>query len=237
MSWEIRFSEKQASKAFIEIGDRFYNHNFGQMSKSDFEVLLFKLYQENLQYNHMTTDDFSMATALGIPESKVRNLKVKVELQYPDSGIRWQEKFLQSVQYATCEDGKTVKVSIKDPNVKRNLEHVIDEQQLYSEIQLNPKLLQMRADHFITLCTVISEQLGNNAIDEKALKKQLLESSESKALKEAGIFERIRNGESIRSLRGEIIAAAGKVGIEILLKNIPFGKTMESYVEAFLSKL
>ena len=82
---------------------------------------MFKLYQENLQRTRQPVDDFSIASALGITEAKVRNLKVKVNLQYPDSGLRWQEIFLESVQYATCEDGKTVKVSIKDPNVKRNL--------------------------------------------------------------------------------------------------------------------
>lgn len=237
MQERYRFRPEDASAAFNEIAERYYNHNFGQMSKTDFEVLLFRMYQENLHRNHLPADDFSIATDLGITESKVRNMKVKTALQYPDSGVRWQVIFLQSVQYAACDDRKTVRVSIKDPNVKRNLEHMIDELNLYSETQLNPKLLQMRADHFITLCSAISRQLGSEDMSEIELRKQLLDSSAHAVLQEAGIVKRIMAGESIKSMRSDIIAAAGKAGIAVLLKGIPFGADIQKYVDAFIDRL
>ena len=80
MQEKCRFKPEHASDAFNEIAERYFNHNFGQMSKADFEILLFRLYQENLQRNQLPADDFSIAAALGITESKVRNMKIKTAL-------------------------------------------------------------------------------------------------------------------------------------------------------------
>ena len=95
----------------------------------------------------------------------------------------------------------------------------------------------MRADHFITLCSAISRQLGSAEGNEKELKKQLMDSSAHAVLQKAGIIKRLMDGEDIKSMRTDIIAAAGKAGIAILLKGIPFGADIQKYVDAFIDKL
>ena len=125
------FDTKDKIAAFDMIANKFFEHNFGQMSKSDIEVMMFSIYIEQCLDKKMPYDDYTLAVKLGIPESRVRTLKVKKELQYPYKNFRWKEAFQECIRYAKYDDKKAlVKVNITDPNVKREVEHYIDELKL-----------------------------------------------------------------------------------------------------------
>ncbi len=225
-------------RAFDEIAKKFYEHNFGQTSKSDFEVLMFKIYLDNCNKQNKDTCDFTVATALGITESRVRNLKLKKELQYPDNGQVWKKEFIEAIKYAVYDD-KTglVKMSIVEPNVKRNIEHRIDELHIFSEAQLNGKLLQMRPDHFVQLVKSLSEELKVSKFDYDELIKQLKASAKYKEFESKGIIEKICNHENIENFIQDILNATGKVGLKIVLSAIQFEKPFKKFVDVFVDKL
>ena len=232
------FDEQMKLQAFDLIAQKFFEHNFGRTSKADLEVLMFKIYLDNCNAQNTATDDFTLATALGITEAKVRNLKVKKELQYPGDGKEWKENFIRAIQYASYDEKSSlVKLPIADPNVKRNLEHRIDELHIYSESQLNGKLLQMRPDHFIMLVQTISEELGNAAIDSKSLLHQLEASSTAEIFKAEGIIDRIKGGAEVKELIPMILKTAGKTGVQVLLSSIPFSGGLKKYMDAFADNL
>ena len=142
-------------------------------------------------------DDYTLAVQLGIPESRVRTLKVKKELQYPYANFRWKDAFQECIRRAKYDDKKAlVKVSISDPNVKREVENQIDRLSFYSEYQLNTKLLQMRADQFVALCASLYSQ---EAVDAcltdygfRSLENQLRNSKASDLIETEKVLERIR---------------------------------------------
>ena len=70
-----QFENQIKQQAFDRIAGKYYEHNFGQTSKADFDILMFGIYLENLQMSGGDTDDFAMACALGIMEARVRSLK------------------------------------------------------------------------------------------------------------------------------------------------------------------
>ncbi len=230
--------DETKSKAFDEIAKKFYEHNFGQTSKSDFEVLMFKIYLDNCNKQDGDTCDFAVATALGISESRVRNLKLKKELQYPDNGQVWKKEFIEAIKYAVYDD-KTglVKMSIVEPNVKRNIEHRIDELHIFSEAQLNGKLLQMRPDHFVRLVKSLSEELEVSNFDYDELIKQLKNSTKYGELKSNGIIKKILNHENIESFIQDILNATGKAGLKIVLSAIHFKEPFKEFVDIFVDKL
>ena len=64
------FDNQAKQYAFDLLANRFYEHNFGQISKADFEVLMFKIYLDDLHRSNEDDSDFVLATALGITDLK-----------------------------------------------------------------------------------------------------------------------------------------------------------------------
>lgn len=88
----VSFTKEEKVKLFDKIADRFYNANFGQMSKSDIELLMFNFYIEKMVSDSKRPDgtvdyrkcsDYKISKDLGITQQKVRNLKVKNQLIHP----------------------------------------------------------------------------------------------------------------------------------------------------------
>ena len=95
-------------KAFEELTKRFYRQNFGQMSKSDFEALMFHFYMKKLveQYQNSAgvldynkCSDYKISQELGITQQRVANLKVKSQLLYPIE-FKWENSFASLIQNA-----------------------------------------------------------------------------------------------------------------------------------------
>ena len=237
------WSEKEKTEAFQIIAEVCYNKNFGRLSKSDMEVLLFSIYLEHCLKNNLAYDDYTLAIQLGIPETRVRNLKVKKELQYPYSDYDWKIAFVNRIQSAKYDDKKAlVKVSILDPNVRRDVEHYVDSQNWYSEYQLNSKLLQMRADQFIEMCMQLYSDIpvdGEIGIEtKKQIEERLKAAQSSDWAKESAsdIFARI-NEEGFINCWKDVIKSGSKVAIKAVLSLIPFGAEFQEVIDYFIQKL
>ena len=237
------WSQEEKAEAFHKIAEVCFNKNFGRLSKSDMEVLLFSLYLEHCLSNRIAYDDYTLAIQLGIPETRVRNLKVKKELQYPYSEYDWKKAFVERIQFAKYDDKKAlVKVSIPDPNVRRDVEHYIDSQNWYSEYQLNSKLLQMRADQFIEMCMQLYSNVPvNGELDietKNQIEERLKTTQSSDWAKESAfdIFARI-NEEGFKNCWKDVIKSGSKVAIKAVLSLIPFGAEFQEVIDYFIQKL
>ena len=161
-------NQQVKADAFDLIAERYFDMNFGTMQKSDFETLLFSIYLERIlagggedfsQYS-----DYTLAKELGIAESKVRNLKIKKELQYPHA-YRWQDSFIRIWKNARYENN-LIKINISDVNLFREIKNAIEETGGYIERHLTSSLLQTPPEYFIDIILMIS-----NEDDEKQLRK------------------------------------------------------------------
>lgn len=145
--------------AFDMVAEHFYAGNFGQMSKADFETLLFSIYINQIlerdDKDFSAYGDYKLAKELGITQSKVSNLKVRKQLQYPRKYI-WQESFALISDRVRYENGK-IKLQIPDINLYYDIKNAIEEQGGFIEVSLTKGLLVVPLDYFLDLMEVIVE--------------------------------------------------------------------------------
>lgn len=159
-NYHALFDNFDKAKAFDEIAEFFYDMNFGSTSKSDIELLMFHFYMDAMiQANkidnsnvisYAACSDYKMSQKLGITQQRVRNLKVKTELVYPQNDFRWEE----SLAYLLCDkknvqfrENGMVTINIPDPNLFYAIQDYIEEYGGYVEIHLNQKILEMHREY------------------------------------------------------------------------------------------
>ena len=240
------WSVEEKAAAFDRLAEKYYNRNFGSMKKSDTDILMFAFYIEHKSDQDAPIDDYSLAKELGIPESAVRTLKVKKELQYPRENYNWKDAFLKRIPYAKYDDRSAlVKVSIDDPNVKREIEHYLEMRNLYSEYQLNAKLLQMRSDQFVEMCTDLYAEkfaqggvLSDYGVEE--LEKRLKGSSAGKYLEKENPALSLTKDALKDNWKGIVKTLANKgtkLALGELLRLIPFGTSAQPAIDRLIDTL
>lgn len=215
-------NEHIKAEAFDKIAEKFYNSNFGSISKSDFEVLMFSIYIERILENNEddfnSYSDYTLSKDLGITQSRVSSLKVRKELIYPYKNFSWVDSFSRISKNAVYEDGK-IKIFIPDKNLYIELKHAIEQANGFVETQLTTNLLQVRPEYFLDLMIELSDEK-----DKKILRKQIRKTVQAK---NEGIefFEKDSIGKSLKRKAPNII-------IDIICACIPyFGSALKIALE------
>lgn len=214
------FSPEDKTAAFDMVAEQFYERNFGRMTKSDFETLMFNLYIERCMKTGKCYDDYTLSKELGITQSRVRSLKVKAELQYPSKEFKWENRFVERIPFARYDKG-LVKVHIPDVNVLMELRNYIEQRGWYDEYQLNPKLFQCKLDVFVELCNSF-EDTSAIELEENVKKKLKKLQRECEGENEQSALNRIISGDIKGGLK-ELAVTAGKDIFIDALGLIPFG--------------
>lgn len=153
--------EKTKAEAFDKIAERYYYANFGTMSKSDFETLLFSIYLERILEKHEENinmySDYTLSKLLGVPQSRISSLKVRKELLYPYEKFDWKKSFERISDRAIYENGR-IKLFIPDRNLYLELKNAIEMSGGFIEVQLTTNLLQVPLSYFLDLLVAISEE-------------------------------------------------------------------------------
>ena len=167
-TYENLFTKDDKAAAFDLIAERFYNSNFGTMSKADLETLLFSIYIERIldsdQDNIDAYSDYTLSKQMGITQAKVSNLKVRKELQYPYEKFNWVDALTRISDRAVFENGK-IRLYIPDKNVYLEIKNAIERNGGYVEVQRTGNLLQVRLPYYLDLLVAIS-----TAVEEQSAK-------------------------------------------------------------------
>lgn len=186
---ELFPDDKAKAEAFDMLADRFYNMNFGTLSKTDAEVLMFSLYLDRIlnetEEDIWTYDDYTLSKYLGVTQSKISSLKVKKELLYPFKGFQWQKSFARIMERAEYENGK-IKIMIPDKNLYLELKHAVEKSGSYVDVSLTANLLQISPAAFVDLVMEATGESDRAAL-RKTIKKQL---SKTQTAEDADYFER-----------------------------------------------
>lgn len=200
----VEFTAKDKEEMFDELAEHFYKQNFGQMSKSDFETLMFHFYikrivKQNqnatgvLDYN--SCSDYKISRDLGITQQRVKSLKIKSHLLYPID-FSWQDSFASLAKNIRFDrQRQKVIISIPDPNLYYEVQDYLEEHGGYIEKQLNGKLLQLRVEYYIDLLVKVYG-------DEKSRKQLISEAKKQCKInqKEEKIFDDKQIGKSLLEL-------------------------------------
>ena len=175
----FEFTKDEKIRMFDLISAHFYNHNFGTLSKNDFDLMMFHFYIDSLyrrnsidgQLDYNKCSDYLISKDLGITQQRVRNLKVKNNLVYPPKeNDGWIKTFASLVRNARLEKDKIV-ISIPDPNIYIEIENYLEENGSYIEKQLNSKLMIMRIEYFIDVCLLFEDEDNRKEVIKKIKKK------------------------------------------------------------------
>ena len=195
----VKFTDKDKIEFFDEIAARFYNSNFGLLSKSEFELMMFRFYLEKLisdnKFEDGTIDyakcsDYKISKDLGITQQRVKNLKVKNQLANPID-FKWEKALAKLTKNARYDQAtKRITLNIPDPNLYLEIQNFIEENGAYIEKQLNSKVLQLRAEYFIDLIVALEPEEKRREII-KSLKQLFKDNG-----KEDNIFQEREIGKS-----------------------------------------
>ena len=167
----IQFSDEEKIMMFDKIADEFYNSNFGSLSKSEMELMMFDFYIKKMMsdcrsdddtFDYSLCSDYKISKDLGITQQRVRNLKVKNQLVNPIE-FDWKLSFAKLIKNAVF-DGNKVIISIPDPNLYYEIQNFIEEQGAYIEKTLNSKHLVIRTAYFVDLILSVEPERNKNEI-------------------------------------------------------------------------
>lgn len=152
--------EKKA-KAFDQIAEMFYNRNFSSASKAEIELQMFSIYMDatidlcrnnngnTIDYN--ACSDYAMGKELGIPQERIRTLKVKKQARYPEE-FDWKQSLLSikdSIRYE--KEKKKIIIPTRDPNLYNEIRNFIESKGGYIEIQHSSNFIQIRPEYYFML--------------------------------------------------------------------------------------
>ena len=232
----IAFTKEEKIKYFDKIASHFYNANFGQLAKSDMELMMFEFYINKVisvnKYTDGTIDyskcsDYRMSKDLGITQQKVRNLKVKNQLRNPMQ-FDWKLALAGLMKNARYDEAAhKITLNIPDPNLYFEIQNFFEEHGAYVEIQLNRKILQMRVEYFLELCIMLEpEEKRKNII--KKMKNEFKQSQSDNC-----VFDEKHIGRTLLNYSMNIITIIA--GIESIIS--PENKIGVAFLEFIQSKL
>lgn len=219
----ISFNDEEKIALFDEIISNFFDSNFGQLSKSDIELMMFNIYIKKLISDNRNSDgtidykkcsDYKISQDLGITQQKVRNLKVKNQLINPID-YDWKAALAKLTENARYDrsTGKIV-INIPDPNLFIEIQNFIENQGAYVEKQLNSKILQLRVEYYIDLIVSLESEVTRKKIIAE-LKKQIRAEG-----KDDKLFEDNNIGKSLLETTANITTVAANISSLVSPENL-----------------
>lgn len=169
---------------FSEVKKRCLDRNFGTLSKSEFDLMLFHYYLQNKQeeVGSRYVSDYDIGRDLGLTIQRVRSLREREALkQKPNDN--WKDDFLKGLPNARCEANGDVKIPVPDVNVMKEVRNYFEAQGLYDEYHQNPKLFMCKLDALIAVCINLKSE-GNLCKDILAILRESEDGKFSSAVEE-----------------------------------------------------
>lgn len=154
MKYEYLFSD---DKHFLEVAGHYYNKNFGTMSKSELDLLMFKIFYDGLKNKNddSSLTDVALAIELGITKQKVKSLKERMFLKYSsDNDFDWKKEMRDCISNSSVEyDENTGKftILISNPRFGYEVENFLETNRLITDYAHNSKLLILSRRAFVFL--------------------------------------------------------------------------------------
>ena len=161
---------------------------------------------------------------------------MNVALQYPDAySVDWRAEFADCTKNARYDKTKQlVKMTIPEVTTLTELRHLIIENGLYDEYQLNPRLFQCRLEMFLKICSLLEE----SGVSFDSDSKKSIQSLKAKIPDEEGkaAIEKICSGEWKDGLL-DLSRSAGKEILIEALDLIPFSGIAKAAIQGLCSAI
>ena len=131
-----------------------FSNRFGSFSKSDYEILMFTVFQDTLAE---PMRDYDLSIALGITESKARSLRIKSQLVYPRK-LDWVQAIEKALSHGYYDPTtKQITITLDDPSIQSCLKNMIEERCGIVGQTLNRSQLVLPVESFLLLASFAEE--------------------------------------------------------------------------------
>lgn len=193
------FPEQIKAELFDMIAEEYYFGNFGTMSKSEMEVLMFSIYIDRIlevsEEDISSYSNYNMSRWLGITQNRVNSFKEKKQLLYPRE-YDWKAAFLRICQNADIDNGY-IHINISDRNLFLEIKNAIEEDGGYVEGTLTQNLIKVKPSSFIGLLYIIAEENDRaeirKLVQDKMPKLKELSESPEYGLKDIKLWDMLKN--------------------------------------------
>jgi len=235
-----KFTSNKKAEAFDFIISEYFKNGFGALGKGDIDLIFYHALTQYGNLDETQKTDYELSKMLQITQARVRSLKIKQGLKYaPMDKQTVQEVFLEKAQFARLEeDGKRISIPVYDPNVFIELEHLIESQNGYVEVQLNPKIFTVRIDQFIGLLICFHAIEANKEV--KAIQQEYVKSIQDVVKKEKKFSDKIEGKEgnfSFKQIQKNLLENGVEFGLELLVEAIPGGGMAKKLTETLFKSL
>lgn len=216
VSEKARATSSNVWSSFLtEIQKQCLTRNFGTLSKSEFDLLVFHYYllDKQSQVGSRYVTDYEIGSDLGLTIQRVRSLREREALkQKPNDD--WKDDFLKGLPNARCDANRDVKIPVPDVNVMKEVRNYFEAQGLYDEYHQNPKLFMCKLDALIAVCINLKSE-GNLCKDILAILRESEDGKFSSAIEEQEhpVLSKVKKEavERVKALMADIhdIAKAG----------------------------
>lgn len=191
--------------SFIRIAKHYYNKNFGTMSKSDFELLMFTILYEKLESEpklNGTVSDVSLAFLLGISVQRVDGLIERMTLKRSEDYLAnrpWRQTLSDLIQKKAVtydESSRSIYIIVNDVLVFYKAIEFLKREEIPYQETTKPRGLILSEAAFAALAYECCEDVA---------KKNSFKDSVNRYLTEQNIDE-LLNGQSM----GKILLGLGK---------------------------
>lgn len=222
-------SEKiELADAIIE---NYFMQNFGSMSKSDLETLLFSQYFDHYIRNKAIPTDYQLSKELGITQARIRALKERKELKYPYMKNQWKNYFADAIKNAKyIESDHHIKMVIQDVNVLNEVRNHLESKGWFDEYSLNKKLLNIPLKCFVD---IIVEDEEFSVLLTKESKKKLEKIQKSLGYNDNSVDSFLKDFTK-DGLKSFLMSASREIIPEVL-KLLPFGGIAGNAVEFLIN--
>jgi hypothetical protein len=169
----MEFTKENKILAFDFLVKKYFESGFGMLPKSEIDLMFFSIV--NQYSSHANSNDYEFSKLLKISQQKIINLKIKEGLKYTimDKN-RIINEFESSLKNAKLSsDEKHILLLFKDPNIRIEIENIIEQNDGFIEYKMNRKILEIRLDQLLELSFIIASFQDMKSVN--SLKKDFLE--------------------------------------------------------------
>lgn len=161
---------------FIEVASHFYLKNFGTMTKSEIELMMFTILYKKLKSTGEVSD-VSLAFSLGISVKRVNALIEKMIVKMSEeelSEIQWRQKLSILIQKKTVSydsSNSRFSITINDFVVFYNAIQILKEYEVFYEEISSPQGLILSEEAFLVLAYISCDDVEKKKPLEEVLEK------------------------------------------------------------------
>lgn len=208
-----KFNKPQNEQFGLEFLKRYFNRGFGNMTKNDFEVLIFDLLK-NIDPAGKNNSIHQWSIDLRIPESKVKKLLYEANIIYHDydENTLRQEFFAHLASNFTkfSSDNKKIQFAVENPTLRSMIDADLKSLGYFADASFNKEIVSIELKAFSALLLYYYPQ---------DFKQKIVEECEKQMSSQNNNFK-IDPAELFKEFILQVVKSTGKILPELLAKLI-----------------